>query len=107
MTTIEVLKAARERISDPNRWTQGTYSRHSDGSPAWNSGRLAGVCWCASGAVQCCLDLGATRFATDCAFDDLCRTLGGGCAVRYNDTHTHAEVLALFDRTIARLEAKR
>ena len=40
---VEVLKAARELISTPERWTKGKYSKPMDG--------VYGLCYCSLGAI--------------------------------------------------------
>lgn len=49
-TTPEALKAARERISDPERWTQGEYAKNTQGE-ACNANSSEACQWCAAGAV--------------------------------------------------------
>lgn len=95
MTTLEKIRAARELISDPGHWTRGCEARDAWGNPVNCSGPSA-ASFCAAGAMW---------------------RVGGGTAPMYqanpqlesvagfNDSHTHAEVLALFDETIAYLEA--
>lgn len=48
MTPIEVLKSARELLSDPVRWTKGCLARDANGVSVHASN---GVCWCLMGAV--------------------------------------------------------
>lgn len=103
---IEALRAAREKISSPERWTQGTWARGANdrvaklGNPA--------VCWCIWGALvptESTTMYGVAEDAYEALRDD---PAVGGCPIAYNDkaTTTHADVLALFDRTIARLESE-
>lgn len=100
MNTREILVAARELISVPERWTQGSLAESRLGRPIGPSTPGA-VCWCALGAVQ--------KVA-----DDLNMPFGGAVSHLnkagpinlglFNDTHTHPEVVALFDRAIASCE---
>jgi hypothetical protein len=90
MTTLDVLKAARERISDPARWCQETYRVLDAGGSA--------IRWCAMATIS---DTTENNHLLGVAWGALRRAMGGGCIAEYNDTHTHAEVLALFDRAIA------
>ena len=102
MTPLETLKAARDLISDPARWTQNVSARDSMGRPTCPSASEA-VCWCALGALG-----KASRFNSDHVFEVrklLLKQLGGSVVFIFNDTRTHAEVLALFDAAIAELEA--
>jgi hypothetical protein len=102
MTTLDVLKAARERISDPARWTQGDYARLLNDEGCGGTHPEA-VKWCAYGALSVAgrPHIGPINAASDAiesllADDGYCPDL-----VDFNDTHTHAEVLALFDAAIA------
>jgi hypothetical protein len=91
--TLKKLKEAREMISQG--WIQGSYSRAEAGV----------TCFCAKGALfGACEDIST---ALDLAYlleDDLPEGYGG--LVSFNDEkgRTKEEVLALYDRTIARLE---
>lgn len=110
---VEVLKRARERISDPSRWTQAAMARTRGGNLAL-SDCFDAVCWCAVGAVH--KECSPINFVTeyDSALRSLAETVRDWRWARdpffgvtnFNDTHTHAEVLALFDATIARLESE-
>lgn len=95
-STVEVLRAARERISDPERWTQ---HRLSDTVPhGYEPEQMRrGSCWCAMGALIC--EAGSIGQYLDAA-DYL---PGGGT---WNDSHTHAEVVAAFDCAIEVAEAE-
>lgn len=99
MTTLELLKAARARIERPEAWTRGTAARDPDGLGVRARSKDA-VCWCAAGAVVAVSGLGAHKRPME-----LLRAEAGTLVSDFNDTRTHAEVLDLFDRTIARLEA--
>ena len=105
MTPLETLKAARQLISDPAKWTQGKGARMFNLKPVFARDPAA-VCWCSMGAIyKQCTD--QDRSTSDFAFsvlDKKCWNLHGISAVNFNDTHTHAEVLALFDAAIAELE---
>jgi hypothetical protein len=88
--TTSLLMAARILISDPNDWTQGTSRSFRPGT---------GECFCSIAAIH----VNARFCKPDSLFDDslyrLSKTMGGSVA-SFNDTHTHAEVLAAFDRAI-------
>jgi hypothetical protein len=99
MTDLEIIKGARELISDPERWGQGWYAHDKKGD--WADFASDSACrWCAMGAIRKQANSGDDR---DCLH--LYRLLSGNFSLnRFNDTHTHAEVIALFDAAIARLE---
>lgn len=102
MTTIEILKADRELISDPNRWTQGAMARDEWGNKVFPSMIASGVRWSAEGAIAVA---GTWHWMAGQSVVVLMETasLPPGTMSAFNDNHTHAEVLDLFDRTIARL----
>jgi hypothetical protein len=92
MTPSEILTAARELISVPERWTQGDYAKDKDGRSCLEDDEGA-VCYCSVGAIS------KVRFSS-VALEFLARE-AGGYIPDFNDTHTHAEVIAAFDRAIA------
>ncbi len=92
-SVVETLKAARELISVPERWTQGESARGKTGRKVDFRGPYA-VCWCSSGAVY---KIGGP--CTSMANRYMDRATGGDY-VTFNDTHTHPEVLAAFDKAI-------
>jgi hypothetical protein len=96
---VDIIKKARELISDPKRWTKGAGARdkHGDPVPITNPGA---VCWCVSGAL-----VHVAGFSDGYDAEKLLLP-GGGGITGFNDTHEHAEVLELMDKAIARLEAK-
>lgn len=100
--TSELLRAAKAKIEDPNRWTKGEYARDERGKPV-NIASQEAVCWCV---------LGATGWSGNVADKMLERALFGmsaHCDIDvFNDASetTHADVMALFDRAIAMAESE-
>lgn len=103
-TALDVLRKARALIEKPENWTQGMSARDSTGERA-DPMADAAVRFCSYGAI--CHSTGgsfvhpasrgavqALQDAADEAFFSL-----------WNDSHTHAEVIAAFDKAIASLEA--
>lgn len=90
----ETLIKAKALITDPKNWTQGAYARTGDGVPVPLS-HSAAVCFCSMGAIRRISgELGAP-------YQALKREIGPSDMVcEYNDSHTHEEVLALFDKAI-------
>ena len=81
--TLDALLAARKLIENPEHWRQGPSSD---------------TCFCAMGA------LGHVATGTDALWEAQQALYGalperGGIA-NFNDNHSHAEVLALFNRAI-------
>jgi hypothetical protein len=107
VTTLDVLQAARNLISDPAHWTQGYWARTADGDLVQPEHPMA-VCWCVAGAVNKVglLDKKAIWMAIIALETILDVTPWKRLLFDYNDEHTHAEVLALLDRAIARLQTE-
>jgi hypothetical protein len=102
MTPLETLKAARQLITDPAKWTQGVAARNRLGSSIDPLAENA-FCFCSLGAIRNVV--ASDDHAFERASDALRSHSPTGVAAAFNDTHTHAEVLALFDKAIAELEA--
>lgn len=104
MSTLDVLRAARALIRDPARWTQNFWAKDATGFDCAPDAPGA-VCWCAAGAINNIApgDLDAVQ-ALDAVVPAEYSGYGTHPLFAYNDDRTHAEVLALFDAAIARLE---
>lgn len=110
MTDLETLIAARAVIERPENWCQGYAAMTSGGRPAFADNPKA-VRFCALGAIGRVLGRGiglrtdpgvlALVAACPCAPD-----YSVAIVAPFNNTHTHPEVLALFDRAIATERAK-
>lgn len=89
----EVLREAKALIAHPNRWSKQSYFRR---------GRM-----CATGALGMVLSgvPGGGAVGTP-AYRLLAKASGVPMVNAYNDTHTHREVMVMFDRAIALAEAK-
>lgn len=99
MKHAEFLKQVRERIEKAEAWTQHAPARNAEG--AWcTTDSPEAVCWCTIGAFW----LMSYRQKTEseylyAAFIYLEEQMGNDVA-KFNDNHTHAEVLAAIDRAI-------
>lgn len=97
-TVKDILIAARARIAEPDKWTQGAGARAANGSITRVRSKEA-CRWCVLGAIEVETGPGpdflAAADAVECQLSD-----GPWLLSRFNDTHTHAEVLALLDRAI-------
>ena len=100
MTPLETLKAARQLISDPAKWTNSYYARDSIGIDVSPSSDKA-VCFCSIGAIR---KFSEVLSEAEMFLLGFCSETHDTYAEEFNDTHTHAEVLALFDAAIAELE---
>lgn len=105
INVFTVLKQARERIAKKENWCQGHYVKTDDNGNEQ---------YCAIGAIEMSVYASMASHTDDAQFalimaariemiSDL--EVKEGLA-NFNDSSTHAEVLALFDRHIAALEKK-
>jgi hypothetical protein len=102
---LDVLKAARDKIADPKNWTQGVSARNHDGKYT-NPCNYDAVSWCASGALYSAADTSHELYhEAIAALAGIPAPLGAvDKVVEINDHGTHAEVLAMFDAAIRRIE---
>jgi hypothetical protein len=113
MTSLETLKAARQLITDPAKWTKIRLAKNSEGL-AVNVHDPSAVCFCSMGALLVVSGMYLSDVVIAKASNALDNNLPKDfvetfnhevCSFTdFNDTHTHAEVLALFDAAIAELE---
>lgn len=107
-TTLTILRAARELLSDEKRWCRGAYARDAAGN-MWNGRkRNQPESWCLIGAVMKCAprDDGGTQ-AAEAA--QLCLSdIVGDSLAHWNDNpvRRHSDVIALLDEAIAREAAR-
>lgn len=99
MKSSEILKAAKDKIGTPERWTKNTGARDSRNVPCNPSERNA-VCWCSLGAVSC---VTGNLYDFHKAATLLDEVLLEYAVPTFNDhpSTTHADVMALFDKAIA------
>ena len=95
----EVLMRARELIAWEENWCQGVAARDKNGREVEPMSELANS-WCAVGAIRkVCVDRGVAPYDIVAA---LKKELGYGYTLPgFNDSHSHDEVLAVFDRAIS------
>lgn len=110
---LSVLRLAREMIASPERWTKGALARDRDGYPISIHDSLSdGACqWCAIGAIQqACVDMQMEIDVEIKARGELQTSIPDGMVHIdvFNDAPntTHADILALLDETIERLEGE-
>lgn len=100
MTTLEILKAARELLSTPARWTKLAYARDAGGAAVMPSNANA-VCWCIEGSIVKC----SGDWSMEWARPIECDVAADVASFNDRESTTHADILAAFDRAIAKLEA--
>lgn len=110
MTRLEILKAARAKIAEPEHWTQEEYARvHDDeyGIMRWAAANNpSATCWCATGAISA-IQGNPGDPEWDVGLSEAFGGMSSGDVEQFNDNHTHAEVLALLDKAIAKLESEK
>lgn len=96
-TPVEILRAAKRLIENPERWTQNAPARHATGEPC-GSYSVYAVCWCAIGAIY---KASAGSDAVEAAIAAMPKGF-----VDDNDTLGHAKTMANFDIGIANAESQ-
>lgn len=99
MKTSEMLEKAKAIIADPSHWTQGWFAKDAAGNDTFSL-RSEAVCWCSMGALnKAGFGPWGECFAPvfEVALMEAGHTQG---MASYNDTHTHEEVMKVWDRAI-------
>lgn len=106
MSPVEILRAARQKISDPTHWTTDSYARSKSGESV-DSDSTRAVCWCALGAIFAVA--GHREPAMHVAKEELYNAvsvLGGDGVAAINDERGHEAVLQMYDIAIAAAEGR-
>ena len=96
MSPLEVLTKARELIADPANWTTGLYARNAQGEHTMTTSKDA-VCWCSEGAV---FRVTPENWEDAKSALQLINSVAGDDIVGFNDSHTHAEVMEVWDKAL-------
>ena len=96
MTPQEILIAAKAKIDTPDKWTKGDFAQNSDGDPVPSKSPYA-VCFCSLGALYS-LDIPPDLLGP--VYDALDKAMGDETVTHFNDTHTHSQVMAAWDKAI-------
>ena len=99
---LQILKRGRALIANPDAWTQGVFARDSAGYEV-SSVDAEAVCFCSLGATSRATGSGRAQIWAKAAAALVNECLFGNLA-EFNDSSTHAAVLAMWDRAIAKLE---
>jgi len=91
----ELLTKAQSLISDPSHWTKGTFARNKDGEPRMDDEADA-TCWCSMGALRKVTSAGITQEYPRAII--ILSQAADEHIVKFNDSHTHAEVMAVWDK---------
>jgi hypothetical protein len=97
-----VLKKAREKITDPSKWTKGSFAKTRNGFQAKPESTRA-CSWCSIGALRSAafdLNINASGIAQN--YLNLSLPYGWINVVSFNDSTTtdHSSVLRMFDDAI-------
>lgn len=102
-TPQTVLINAKALIADPKNWTQGVFARNADGYSTGVHEEDA-TCFCTLGAIAVAGN--NQKWAQKIAINTLSKIIDdidGNAALSiggFNDTHTHEQVMELFDKAI-------
>lgn len=99
---LDVLKGAREILSDPEKWTTHVSAQNGLGDPVPPLSANA-VCWCAVGAIQ---KVAGERDDNDTIYDlvfDAIQAVETRPIYIVNDFEGREATLAVFDKAIERL----
>jgi hypothetical protein len=101
---IEVLRKARDLLSQPGAWTKGHLARDGAGYPV-DPLSGDGACFCIVGAID--FITRDNHEMHDAARSELRKGMSGIGLASFNDSQDTVEpVLELFDKAIARLESE-
>lgn len=107
MKESERLRAAKALIDTPKKWTRGASARDKFGEPTMLVSEEA-CSWCTMGALSVVSDY-ADKFERD-GFERargyLKRVIPCRMVADYNDSHTHEEVMRMFDKAIEIAESE-
>lgn len=114
-STVEVLEAAKARIEDPERWTQGAEARVEQRGREVAPNDPEAACWCAMGALLAELNLRSVHGQP--TFKLLARAAREAhprsrwnAVVTANDggsrAEAHPHLLTIFDRAISLARAE-
>jgi hypothetical protein len=102
MKASVILRAARDKIAPPGKWTQGRHARDFEGRGV-NAMDKSAVCWCALGAVEA-----TAGGSTSEPLRYLIRVIGSGYVSFWNDVYErkHPEVLTALTRAAELAESE-
>ena len=95
---VKLLKDARNLIAKRENWTQDDYAKTADGNGVYSKSDEA-VCWCSLGALTKLSPTDEDKQVRKLAKSLLREAMDSPIAI-FNDSHTHEEVLAAWDKAI-------
>jgi hypothetical protein len=99
-TTLSLLKAGKAVIYKEKNFVKGYYAIDKDGLEV-SSGSSSACKFCSMGALA---SVAVNDYLLPSAFKALVKVMGS--ISKYNDNHTHAEVLAKWDEAILNEQLK-
>jgi hypothetical protein len=96
---FELLNSSQALIADFDHWTKGAYARTANDDDVIGGEDPRACKWCTLGAMYH-ITGGDYTNTMDIAIDLLAEAAGVGNThiADYNDEHTHAEVMAMFEK---------
>lgn len=104
---VATLKSGKAKIADPKNWTTDEYARDKNGRDVSCTSAEA-TCFCSVGALANVMNVHSeheNRVQWEC-IKQLNACSDGDTIYDYNDSHTHAEVMEVWDRAIQKAEDK-
>jgi hypothetical protein len=95
INTLEILTASRAKIADKNNWCQVASARNFMGASV-SPYSITACSWCSVGAIEC-----VEKSVFDTSAHVQLEAFMGNDIGEFNDTHSHSEVLAAWDKAIA------
>ena len=95
---VKLLKDARNLIAKRENWTQDNFAKTADGNGVYSKSDEA-VCWCSLGALTWVSLPDEDKQVRKLAKLLLRKAMDSPIAI-FNDSHTHEEVLAAWDKAI-------
>lgn len=97
MKSSEILRAAKKLIENENNWIKGAFALDDEDNEVLGNDKKA-CKFCSLGALQCVQN---TRELPSLYLRDAANTTS---VSRFNDDHSHQEVMEMFDKAIALAE---
>ena len=100
-STKQLLIAAKKLIENPEHWTRGSMARNAEQNPCPVDSEQV-TCFCMMGAISAAHLKGSYSLLTPGqVWNVIAREIRTDSIGFFNDTHTHQEVLDVFDQTIS------
>jgi hypothetical protein len=106
MKSSEFLKKAKALIDTPSKWTTGAWAKNAAGTHVMPE-NPGSVCFCTTGAMfRIEHDLNLHDVTLNKAVEYVKGAMNTRHIPDFNDSHTHAEVMAAWENAISTAESK-